>query len=552
MFLIISKLQYLLFSLFLSSILAQPPRFTGGRDTGFFLPLRRPRPRECRINTRTLNGQCTSRFVSSYGEARLPQFSYQSTSSINPSGGNLKSAREISNIVFSQSTSVPNARGLNQLLVFFGQFLDHNFVATPEDDKERLDILVPENDLSLTERSLKFARSLRGSVSGGERPINILPSAVDLVAVYGPNELRNADLRETDATGAFTCRMKTSGDRYMPLNSKGFSNAPDDTGSFFLAGDHRANEHPALTAIHTIFLREHNRLAEEVESRRPDLQANDCYELARAMNVAQFQKIVFDEFYPAMVGERLRRFRRHRRKFDPTISDIFAGAAFRVGHTMVGQTMPTKTSEGVVGEVQFRDIFFRKADTFTSKGMYDVIRGTVSTRAEEVDGLVVDALRNGLFEFVPNVEGFDLVALNIQRGRDHALPKFQEIRKIFGLPPISDITDLTSDPVMQERLMQAYDNVDDIEAFPGLMAEDNAPGASMGATMVAAWKTEFKRLRNGDQFYYENRGGLPNDAFQFPNFIRRLQKRRKGLFRDIILQNSEIEEEDLPRNIFFV
>lgn len=125
-----------------------------------------------RIRFRLLNGQCTSAVESTWAEARRVQFSYlASHSSTVPTGFGLKSAREISNILSDQKEDILNSHGLNELFVFFGQFVDHNLVATPADG-ESWPIIVPSGDPFFSAGSeMAFKRSSRGFT--GQRLVSV-------------------------------------------------------------------------------------------------------------------------------------------------------------------------------------------------------------------------------------------------------------------------------------------------------------------------------------------------------------------------------------------
>lgn len=552
--------------------IAQAPK-SGGVDDAEWLTARSPlqiMPTSVctRVNIRTLSGQCTSESQTIWGSARRPQFSYTAgASSLHPKTG-LPSARDISNIVFDQrGLNTVNAHGLNQLFVFFGQFVDHNMVTTPQDPQERFDIPVPRNDRSLPPGSkMQFLRSMRARVDdsegGGmdsnndpvERPLNTLSSPLDLVGVYGAFDMRNFNLRGFNSGGGLSARMKTSPGNLLPLNEAKLVNAPDTSNRFFLAGDHRANEHTVLLAMHTLFVREHNRLVKLIRDSVGNIPGAAVYNAARAMNIAQFQKIVFEQFYPAAVGRDLPAYTGFNPNVNPTISDIFSGAAFRVGHTLVSKTVPRRNAQGnALPEIQMKDLFFRPASEFSPRLMDEVMRGTAHAAAQEVDAWVVDALRNQLFSKVPGEGDFDLIALNLQRGRDHALPSFNEVRRLFGIAPASNFREITRDRSTAARLSSAYrGNVNNVEAFVGLMAEDHEPGSTFGKTMIAIWEAEFTRLRDGDQFLY-----LRSDRFpalvrnNFKSWIDTVQRPGGVTLADIIVANSAITPDQLPSGDVF-
>lgn len=423
---------------------------------------------------------------------------------------------------------------------------------------ERMDIPIPADDRPSVRgrKRFRFDRSTRGDVGTGgvQRPLNTLTSALDLDAVYAANSERNINaLRGFDSNSDVSAKLKTSRDNLLPLNTGGFVNAPDTSKRFFIAGDHRSNEHPVLTAFHTIFLREHNRLVKEIQKRVGTSVPQLIYDAARAMNIAQFQKIVFEEFYPAAVGSKLPSYTGFKPGVDPTISDIFSGAAFRFGHTMVSNSVPRRNAGNVrLSSVRMANLFFRPASKFSSTFMEDILRGTAHELAQEVDTSVVDVLRNQLFENVPGEDGFDLISINLQRSRDHALPSYNRVRQLFGFSKARTFSQITRNRVVAARLSRAYRNrVDDVELFVGLLAEDHVPGSTFGRTMNSIWRREFTRLRDGDQFHYLLTNKLPllvKNHFQ--DWIKKLRRSNGITLKEIIVRNSRVTTVQLPKNIF--
>lgn len=496
---------------------------------------------ECQSQTvRSLTGRCTSAIDPALGEARRAQFSYFDVDSRKFNDEGLKSARVVSNIVADQSGDTTNKNRINELFVFFGQFIDHDFALTPLSNEHK-PIPIPDDDEHLSQSSLEFRRSTRQKISSSstkERPITVLSSALDLSTVYGTDTDRNNFLRKPNS-----CKLKTSSGNFLPFNTGNFVNSPSTSSRFYLAGDPRANEHPMLTVLHTLFMREHNTICDRLEQAVPDMSSSEKYEAARAINIAQYQKIIYEEWLPTMIGRSISSYTGYKPDVDPTISLEFTTASFRVGHTMVGNGVSRIDSSGKrLPLIGMEEMFFR-AGNLKQGDMEDFIRGAEGTLAQQVDPMVVDALRNFLFSNVQSEEGIDLVALNLQRGRDHNIPRYNDLRERFTGQRARSFGDVTRNLATQARLSEAYDSVDDIEAWVGLMAEDPSGGVGMGLTNAEIWKREFTRLRDGDRWFYldnDRHEAIPTEVLdKVPGLSRDLFSTRP-LFEDLLKRNTAL------------
>ena len=132
-----------------------------------------------------------------------------------------------------------------------------------------------------------------------------------------------------------------------------------------------------------------------------------------------------------------------------------------------------------------------------------LLKYLASDNSQEVDGLMVDSVRNFLFG-APGQGGFDLFALDVQRARDVGVPSFNDAREAYGLAPVTSFSQITSDPTIQATLKQLYGNVNKVDLFVGGLVEDHAAGASVGPTFKAIIADQFERIREGDRLWYQN------------------------------------------------
>jgi hypothetical protein len=461
-----------------------------------------------------------------------------------PAGVHRPSPREISNSLFAQNTSLPNDRHFTDIVWVWGQFLDHDLDLTGgAEPREPFNIPVPLGDPTFDPFGtgtmiLPFNRSVYMDTGGApvRQQINEITAFLDGSAVYGSDATRAMALRTLDGTG----RLKTSAGGLLPFNTDGLPNAPGPSDAFFLAGDVRANEQVGLTALHTLFVREHNYWAGRVG--RPNLSDDDIYQRARAIVGAEIQVITYNEFLPVVLGEAaLPRYRGYQESVNPGIANEFSTAAYRFGHSMVSPTL-LRLDKGLnpipAGELKLIEAFFNPREIIDN-GIDSLLRGLTTQVAQEVDAKLVDGIRNMLFGMPGTIgSGTDLASLNIQRGRDHGLPDYNTVRRALGLPPARSMADITSDDDAQLALLLLYPNVDDIDLWVAGIAEDHVPGALVGETFWHILRNQFTALRDGDRFWY---------AYQMSRSKQRAVERTRLI--NVIRRNTRIGGE-IPENLW--
>ncbi|MGL6343153.1 MAG: peroxidase family protein, partial [Waterburya sp.] len=156
------------------------------------------------------------------------------------------------------------------------------------------------------------------------------------------------------------------------------------------------------------------------------------------------------------------------------------------------------------GSLTLSEVFFRSAEIIQQTGIDPLLRGIASSLSENVDLKIINDIRNLLFSFGGANTARDLFAINIQRGRLNGISDYNTVREAFGLAKVTSFADITSNVELQTQLASLYGNVDNIDLYVALLAEDHAPGAAVGETFQALVARQFLALRDGDRFYYKN------------------------------------------------
>jgi peroxidase len=433
-----------------------------------------------------------------------------------PAGADRPSARTISNTLADHpAEDVKNDRSLAAMVYAWGQFIDHDLdltvTGTPT---EKFNITVPTGDpefdpFNTGTQVIGLSRSQYDPTTGTSaanprQQLNTITSYLDGSMIYGSDATRAAALR-TFSGGL----LKTSTGNLLPLNTAGLANdnATHQTADsqLFLAGDVRANENIELTALQTLFVREHNRLATQIAKANPKWTDEQIFQQARKLVIGEIQAITYNEFLASLLGSAAPGvYKGYNPNVNAAISNEFSTAAFRVGHTMLGNDIEfLANDESEVHEAVALSEAFFNPNLLKETGIDPVLKYLATDLAEEIDPLVVDSVRNFLFG-PPGSGGLDLVSLNIQRGRDHGLANYNATRVKFGLKAITSFADITSDVDVQAKLKQLYGTVDNIDLWVGGLAEDHLPDSSVGPTFARIIGDQFERLRAGDRFWYQN------------------------------------------------
>ncbi|XP_033097959.1 peroxidasin homolog [Anneissia japonica] len=460
------------------------------------------------------------------------------------------SARKVSLEVISTHSVTPNDK-YSHMLMQWGQFLDHDLDFTVTslskarftdgvECKDTCDnappcfpIRIPEGDPRIRRsQCMEFTRSSAICGSGMtsvffESPmpreqINQITSYIDASNVYGSIQVESTKLRDfTNDRGLLKegRLVESSGKRLLPFNQNSPIDCERDLAESnipcFLAGDFRANEQLGLLSMHTIFMREHNRIAHELIQINPHWSGEKIYQETRKIVGAQMQHISYSHWLPKVLGpkgmELLGEYRGYNPNTDASIINAFATAAFRFGHSLINpfiQRLNSSFLESEHGHIPLHKAFFSPFRIVEEGGIDPVLRGLFGTPAKDVNPseLVNRELTERLFQMAHSI-ALDLAALNIQRGRDHAIPSYNDWRvkcNMSAANTFDDVKDEISDHRLRRKLEDLYKHPGNIDLWVAGLAEDPLEGGLLGPTFACIIAEQFRRTREGDRLWYEN------------------------------------------------
>jgi hypothetical protein len=460
-----------------------------------------PAPPDLVFEVRTLDGTGNNINNPNWGAADQ-NYSRVAGTNYGPGGTPAPSVappRYISNRVFNDvHQNLFSERGVTQWGFQWGQFIDHTFGLRRIDGENAplpFDNADPIEEFTDVNGSMAFTRSGAVIVNGVRQQPNTVNSFIDAYNVYGGFASRLEWMRDGPFDGDMSnnaATMLTASNGYLPTAaSRPGVQAPimeiagrlqGNPSAAVIAGDIRANENMALTSVHTLFVREHNRIVEAL----PDTLSEQLkFDIARRIVGAEVQYITYNEFLPAM-GVQLPAYNGYNPNVNPTLSNEFATVGYRA-HSMIHGEFETEVAPGRYTDAQLADfaeqgievvvedeavelaiplnLAFGSPQLVPAIGLGPLLAGLAGEPQYKNDEQFDNQLRSVLF-LEPNVDDpecldgpplpecfteavADLGAIDVARAADHGIPNYNDLRAAYGLPRKTSFTAITGESTDQ-------------------------------------------------------------------------------------------------------
>jgi peroxidase len=416
------------------------------------------------------------------------------------------------------------SKHITNLLPHFSQFVDHDISLTAmtadedgvavrcfcnNDDPDCISIAMPAEDkvnsdqrCMVTPRSSASYRRFNCNL-GAREQFNLASHWLDLSQTYGHNLGKTLHLRLF--SGGFLNHTAIKGMRrnYLPFDKHRKCDSLKKGEPCFDSGDDRINQNVGLTTMHTIWFREHNRVAKQLHRINPNWDDEKLFQEARRITIAKYQHIIYKEWLPLVVSHNVAHlyglrplnqgyFYGYDINLYAHVLNEFSTAAFRFGHSLVRDYMSRVDAKyKPFQNVSMHSLIFRPSQAFKRGGLDSIARGCVYDMAGKYDMHVIDSLNNHLFENMdPSLptRRYSLTALNINRGRDHGLQSYVEYRAMCGHNYAENFDDLYNVPKSgRASLKKIYEHVRDIDLFTGGLSEDPLEGGVVGPTFACKY-----------------------------------------------------------------
>ena len=289
-----------------------------------------------------------------------------------------------------------------------------------------------------------------------------------------------------------------------------------------------------LAMMSTIFIREHNAIADALKATYPEWTDEDLYQRARLITAALIAKIHTVEWTPAIIahpttitamnanwwglaGKRIRQMF-GRVSSSEVMSGIPGSQTNHFGvpyslteefsivyrmHSLIADRYAIRSAadDRLLAEYSFPEIAGPHAQEVTERvDLGDVI---YSFGVAHPGALVLNNYPRFLQQFQrpDNDRLMDLAATDIVRTREFGVPRYNQFRRLLHLKPARSFEDLTEDQAQLASLRRLYRDVDSVDLIVGMLAEKRPTGFGFSDTAFRIFILMASRRLNSDRYF---------------------------------------------------
>lgn len=491
------------------------------------LPQPLPDPQGRHLKTRTFDG--------SYNDLEHPEMGMIGTrfgrnvplKEAYPDEQNLMkpNPRQVSLALMTRKEFIP-ATTLNILAAAWIQFQNHDWFVHKHHPTKKLEIPLEEGDPWPEEyRPMKVEQTEpdpsrpEGDKSGPPTFISDSTHWWDGSQIYGYDE-KSADKLRSHVDGKLTI----GDDGLLPLDPE---KGVDLTGS-------NDNWWVGLSLLHTLFVKEHNTLCDELKRQYPDWSDNTLYDHARLINAALMAKIHTVEWTPGILAHPALQIGMNANWYGLLGQDIkrwfgrFGDGELLsgiVGSSTDHHTAPYYLTEEFVSVYRLHPLIpdefeihelktnklLMKKDFFEASGkrtraLLEAVPITdlfYSLGIAHPGAITLHNYPRFLQQLVrDNGEVFDLAAVDILRDRERGVPRYNRFRELIGRGRVKSFEEITSNAHWAKEMREVYNNdIDSVDLMVGMFAEDLPEGFGFSDTAFRVFILMASRRLKSDRFF---------------------------------------------------
>ena len=240
--------------------------------------------------------------------------------------------------------------------------------------------------------------------------------------------------------------------------------------SLFAVGGDRVNATPFTAMMNTLFLREHNRVAGELERQNPAWDDERVFQTARNIIIPMFIKIVVEQYINHITPLPFNLVANPQVAWSADWNrPNWITAEFSLLYRW--HSLMPDAIEWQGAAIPLADFGLDNRPLLTS-GLAEAFCGAAAQAAADVGALNTDAALTLVEQFA------------IQQGRTNRLQGYNAYRVQYGMPRAATFEQISSNPAVVAALKAAYATPDDIEFYPGIFAEDRVPKSPLPGLLM--------------------------------------------------------------------